>query len=342
MSTNPVESFKTHSHYIRAFGLLVYEPDPLRRGRMYETIAQRIRVAGVLPDARRDVPELEQIQSSMHTAWGTETLLQATKRFANEEEILRLSNNWSAVQAYYVLYHCSQALHCARGHPRPESHPRTQNVFYDQWASRPLNLSPWSLGYGSKGVVNVPDGHVVDTAIHSWSNCEGDNILSLAAKSLMTTRREGMSEARKRLRERKLQQRKRDWRAEEDARIRDGRRPRKEPDFPLPHLTAEERAAVDRDMRPFTIIDYLYRLRLKTNYEDSNMFTDGPENENESRYVRTALCCIAGGTLLLYELVIRALVGSRAFDAWVEAWILRNVPDGYESGLVARRQYHEQ
>jgi len=340
MSNSPIESFKTHSNYIRAFALLVYDPTLLRRNQMYATISQRIHGAKIIPNARRDDLDLNQIQRSLHTAWGTETLLQASNRFANEEEILRLSNNWSAVQVYYVFYHSAQALHCAHGHPRPESHPRTQNVFFDQWANRRLMLAPWSFAYGSQGVINVPDGHVADETIHSWSNCEGDNVFSLAAKSLMTTRRDALHECRKRLRDRKLQQRRRAWRAVEEVRHAEGRRPRKEPDFPLPQLTDEEITASDHDMRPYTIMDYLYRLRLKTNYEDSNMFTDGPENEIDSRSVRNALCRIAGGTLLLYEIMIRALIGSRLFDEWVQAWVAHNVPDAHESGLATRIEYH--
>ena len=93
-------------------------------------------------------------------------------------------------------------------------------------------------------------------------------------------------------------------------------------------------------MRPFTFMNYLYRLRLKTNYEDSNMFTDGPDDERASRYVRNALCCIASGTLLLYELIIRSLVGADTFDGWVDAWILHNLPEGYEGGLIARKPFH--
>lgn len=340
MSTNPAESFKTHSNYIRAFGLLVYEPVPLRRGKMYEVLSHRIHEAGVLTNNRRDGADLDQVKSSMHTAWGTETLLQSTERFANEEEILRLSNNWSTVQTYYVLYHCAQAFHCARGHRRLESHPRTQNVFFDQWASRQLDLLPWSLAYGYGGVMNTPAGRAIDTAIHPWSNCVGDNVLSLAAKSLMTTRREAVTESRAKFRERKLQQRKQQWRAKEEVRLRAGRIVRKEPDFALPILTAEERKAVDHDMQPFTLVNYLYRLRLKTNYEDSNMFTDGPDDERESRYVRNALCRIASGTLFLYELVVRSYIGGDIFDSWVEEWISRNLPKEHEGGLIARRPLH--
>ncbi len=39
-------------------------------------------------------------------------------------------------------------------------------------------------------------------------------------------------------------------------------------------------------MRPYTLLEYLYQLRLRCNYEDSAMFTDGPEMGGMSDEVR--------------------------------------------------------
>lgn len=340
MSSNPTESFKTHSNYLRAFSHLVFEPTIMRRRNMNEVLANRIRASGVVDVPRRRVIDRDQVRSSIHTAWGTETLLQTTDRFANEDEILRLSNNWSTVQTYYILYHCTQALHGAKGHPRPESHPSTQNVFVDQWACRPIILAPWSLAFGYKGAINIPDGTPVDTKVHPWSNCDGINAWSVAVKALMTTRRETLADSITRRRESKKRDRKQAWREKERVRLARGRRPREQPQFPLPRLTREEQAAADRDKRAFTVMDYLYRLRIRTNYEDSNMFTDGPEEESDSRSVRNALCRIANGTLLLYELVIRSIVGADVFDQWVTDWTTHNLPERHDGGIIGRIPFH--
>lgn len=342
MSTNPVESFRTHANYIRAFGLLVFEPIPRHHTNMYQHLLRRIQAAGVLNERPRRDLDAEQVRTSIQTAWGTETLLLMTERMASEQEILRLSNNWSVIQTYYVLYHCAQALHCAKDQPRPESHPRTQNIFFDQWANRTLQLAPWSFAFGANGPVNAPQDVVINASIHAWRRADDRDNWSLAAKSLMTTRRESAMDRKHELRERKWQEKKRQWRAQEQTRCAAGKRPRAEPRIPVPQLTPEEHTRIESQLRPYTLMDYLYRLRLKTNYEDSNMFTDGPDDDNASHYVRNALCRIAGGTLFLYELVISRLVGHDTFFGWLNGWVKRNLPHQYDRGVAARRPFHEE
>jgi hypothetical protein len=71
------------------------------------------------------------------------------------------------------------------------------------------------------------------------------------------------------------------------------------------------------------------------------MFTDGPEYENDSEYVRGYFCRIASGTLFLHELAICNLVGRGDFKNWVEEWISRNIPSGRNIGLVKRRNFFD-
>lgn len=339
MPEGPIESFKTHSNYIRAFSLLVYDPVSFRPRNIYACLGDRILQSNALPPTRNTNIDSAQIRSSLHAAWGTEALLLMTRRIINEEELLRLSNNWSSIQVYYIFYHCTQALHVAKGHPRPESHPRTQNIFNDYWAARSIFLPPWSLAYGRAGTINAPSGIVPDISIHQWTACVGNNIWSLASKALMTTRREALEEKYREKRESKRRQNRQAWRQEENDRLARGKKARTKPNFRLPKLTNSEKERINESLRSYTIMDYLYRLRLKTNYEDSNMFSDGPEDNNSSRHIRDALCRIANGTLFLHELAIRNLVGRESFLTWIDEWVQRNMPQNTTHGLGFRRRY---
>lgn len=339
MPSDPAESFRTHSNYIQAFRLLVHDPISSLRRNIYALLRGRILDGNALPQSSGAIIDLDQVRSSLHSAWGTETLLSMTCRIIDEEELLRLSNNWSAIQVYYVFYHCTQALHVAKGHPRPESHPSTQQLFYDYWAARSICLPPWSLAFGVDGAKNAPPGITADVSVHAWTACAGDNIWSLVFKALMTTRRERLDEKYRELRESKKRLKRRAWKRQEDGRIARGRKPRLEPNFPLPRLTEQEKEQADNRLRPFSIMDYLYRVRIKTNYEDSNMFSDGPEDNNSSRRIRSAFCIMASGTLFLHELAIRNLVGREIFLAWADEWIRKNMPQNLNYGLVTRRQY---
>lgn len=308
MSKNPIKSFRTHANYIRAFGRLVYEPLSPNQGNPYARLKNRILGASVLPQPANAKADLDQAKASLNIAWGTEALTLMIGRIAREEELLRLSNNWTTIQVYYICYHCTQAFHAAKGHPRPKNHPSTQNIFYDYWAKQRVCLPPWTLAFGSKGVINSPSHIKVNVSIHPWSSCDGDNIWSLAAKALMTTRRYGVADKCLDKREAKKKQSKKAWQLQEADRLSKGKKPRKLQRFRLPNLTDEEKERICVQLRPYTIMDYLYRLRLKTNYEDSNMFSDGPEDNISSTNVRSALCKIASGTLFLHELGIRNLV----------------------------------
>lgn len=340
MPDNSKETFKAHSNYIKAFNLLVHDPISSGCLNLYEHLNNRIIQATALPPARNSSINIDQVRSSLHSAWGTETLLLMTKRIIQEDELLRLSNNWSSIQVYYIFYHCTQALHVAKGHPnRPESHPATQNLFYDYWASRSICLPPWSLALGHSGAINVHPMITPDTSIHVWTACDASNAWSLALKSLMTTRRESLEEHFKKQRENKRRQNRRAWEQSVNSRLPRASRSRQTPIFCLPRLSIEEKANINEHLRPYTIMDYLYRLRLKTNYKDSNMFSDGPEDDNSSRYIRNALCRIANGTLFLHEMAIRNLVGRNIFLSWIDDWIRRYLPQNALTGLAFRRRY---
>ena len=339
MPETPIESFRTHSNYIRAFNLLIYDPVSSPPRDMVACLRDRILQSNVLPQSRNTSIDIGQIQSSLHSAWGTEAILLMTRRIINEEELLRLSNNWSSIQVYYIFYHCTQALHVAKGHPRPRSHPNTQNIFYDYWAARSVFLPPWSLAYGNVGTINAPPEIVPDISVHPWTACEGNNVWNLASKALMTTRRDALDEKYREKRELKRRQNRRAWSQEENDRLARGRKARKPHNFRLPKLSNSEKERINESLRPYTIMDYLYRLRLKTNYEDSNMFSDGPEDNNSSRYIRDALCRIVNGTLFLHELAINILVGRESFLTWTDEWIQRNMPQNAVNGLALRRRY---
>jgi len=338
MSDNPTGSFRTHANYIGAFSQLVFENIPFKQVDMYLHLRNRIQSSDALPRKVVTPVEYNQVRHCLHAAWGTEALLRMSERVVTEEELLRLSNNWSSIQAYYVLYHCTQALHVAKGNTRPSSHSSTQNIFYNLWGSRSILLEPWSLCYGFNGHKNSPPEIQVDVKVNSWTNCVGENVWNLACKALMTTRRDTLSKKKRELREEKKRDKRRVWERTEERRIKEGHSQRKRPNFTLPNLTKEEKVTLDSKLRNFTLIDYLYRLRLKTNYEDSIMFTDGPEDDYSSSNVRSSLCQIASGSLFLHELAVMSIVGRTKFINWAQQWIDRNLPRGAD-GLRKRFSY---
>jgi len=339
MPDSPTATFRTHANYLRAFDRLTFTPHPFGQQDFFGDLHQRITDSGILPQERRAELDQGQVRRSLHNAWGTEFLMLTSQRFAAEEDIIRLSNNWLCIQTYYVFYHCVQALAVAKGNPRPESHPRTQSLFCDYWANRHFVLPPWTLGVGADGARNAPPGIVINPNVHPWETCEGGNAWSVAAKALTTTRAEALQERMSQAREAKRRARRREWERVERERLALGRKPRVQRRFALPLLTPADKDRIRTRLRAYTVMDYLYRLRIKTNYVDSNMFTDGPEEEGESSEARRSLCQLASGTLFLHELALRRIVGDDVFCPWVRDWIERNMPPEMEFGVLTRRAW---
>jgi len=341
MPNNPIESFKTHSNYIRAFDLLTHDPASSGEPNLYRYLRRRIAGPNILPTASIAGIDLERVQIILHSAWGTEALLSMTRRIIEEEELLRLSNNWSSIQVYYIFYYCTQALHLAKGHPqRPEKHQITQKIFNDYWASRSIVLPPWTLAYGADGAINMPPGIVPDPSVHPWVACAGSNVWNLAIKALMTTRREILEVRYRERRETKRKEYLKVWQDNERSRLVLGKRARKSPRAALPKLTDAEKREINRRLRSYNIMDYFYRLRIKTNYTDSNMFSDGPEDNLSSRNIREAFCRITSATLFLHEHAICNLVGRQVFRGWIDEWICHNLPRHGAYGLASRREYY--
>jgi hypothetical protein len=280
-----------------------------------------------------ETPDLDQARASLANAWGTELLLAFGGEVASEDELMRLMNNWAVVQAYYASYHAIQAVVVGRGKPRPETHPKTQAQFADHWANRTIQLPPWSLAAASGGWRNAP--REIDD-VHPWSGCDTHSCLDLAAKAERTTRDDKVREGESNARDRKRAEAKRVWKLQEAERLERGKRPRKEPGFPRPILKVEEKRAIRSRIRPFTVLDYLYRLRVKANYEDASMFVDGPTNEAESLTVHSDLVELTSATLLVHELQVGSCVGGSKLVTWADEWIARNAA-GARVGLGQRR-----
>ena len=94
-------------------------------------------------------------------------------------------------------------------------------------------------------------------------------------------------------------------------------------------------------MRPYTLLDYLFRLRIKANYEDARMFTEGPEYGHQSAAVARDLVVVTSATLLAHELRIGRLIGPDVLLSAATAWLERNAPPGAPLGLARRRQLLE-
>lgn len=332
-------SYIGHVNYIRAFASIAgFTSSTVGPTTVLSKVRESCTASSTLATQLSTNAIRDQARRSLTSAWGTELILCLSGEFIEEDELMRLANNWAVVQAYYTLYHSTQALAAAKGYRRSESHSATQKLYADFWLKpKPIGLNPWTLGYSSTGPINAPTSQHIDVSLNAWSQCTTATRYSLACQALRTTRRDdGLKKAVSAKREELRRKNRKAWSDEEQSRISTGKRPRKEPTFGLPRLSPADRTAVDGRLRPYGLIDYLYRLRIKTNYLDSAMFTDGPQDEESARSIHADLRNLVSATMLVHELHICSLLGSSVVKRWVEAWLKANSVPGHNLGLSQR------
>lgn len=329
--------FRAHKIYVEAFCWLAGKKVFTSNRAALDIVASTAAAAG-LKDKRPSAIDYNQVHKSLRNAWSTEVLLALPGEWAkDEDEFIRLSNTWGVVQAYYVGYHATQALIVSKGRQRPTSHLQTQQQYASLWADRPLACPPWTLGAADGGLRNKPPAVTIDGAVHPWSNCSAANCWSLAAKALKTTRDEVVRKALDDKREEGRRRRKKDWETLEAERLAKGHKPRVPPTFRRPQQTVLEKAGCDKRTRTYTVLDYLYRLRIGSNYDDASVFTDGPDNDADSYLLHKRISFLASGLALMSELRIRDLVGAGRFHRWAEDFVSNNIPLRYSVGVKERR-----
>lgn len=327
-ASNVSERFKTHANYLRAFARLV--PKDASTGSL-APLRERFKT---LSPTGGSCTSAEAAMHSLKMSWRTELILDFTSEAFEDDELVRVANNWAVVQVYYILYHSTQALAQAKGQPRTPNHQQTQKTFTAHWADRTIQLPPWSLSRAGEMVRNWPP-QVPLVEVHPWAACDDAGSWQLAAKALRTTREMMVAESLRKRREELHRERRKLWELAEAARMTAGKKPRKHP-LALPQLTAQQRAEVEARVRATTMMDYIYRLRIGTNYQDSAVFTDGPEEAEHSTEVRKNLSTIAAATMLVHELAVADLVGPGEVVKQAQAFLASTAPQGAQTGLRKR------
>lgn len=281
------------------------------------------------------------LAACLNRAWGTEAILAMSMRFNGDDGFMRIANSWGCVQTYYVGYSATQALVVANGQPRPASHPKTQDQAIALWVNRQNGVVPFSFAAVKGSVLSRdPKAYLhgpardIDVGIHSWSGCTTLNCWDIAALALRTTREAAVENALRDARLRKIKEKRKAWNTTEQARLAKGKPPRIMPVYKTAKLSPGEKESCEAGVRPYGLLDYLYRLRIKGNYEDAEMFTEGPEDESSSVLVAMNMVRIATATMIAHETRIAQLLGKEVILTMARAWVKKNAtPDSVGIGL---------
>ncbi|SHQ74503.1 Uncharacterised protein [Mycobacteroides abscessus subsp. abscessus] len=127
-------------------------------------------------------------------------------------------------------------------------------------------------------------------------------------------------------RQRKIREKRKAWNTLEQARRDKGKPARQARVYKTAQLSQAEKEACETNIRPFGLLDYLYRLRIKGNYEAAEMFTEGPEDDTSSVYVAMSMVRIATSLMIAHETRIAQLLGKEVVLTLARDWVRKNTP----------------
>jgi hypothetical protein len=251
----------------------------------------------------------------LRNSWATEVLLNAPRPLGGDD-LVSFANLWAPVQAYYAVFNAITALsHVVTANP-PHGHVRLLS-----WAATaggsPLTpfVTPWTAR-----VAGAPDAWTyhdlgpgpINEKISNLVAPHVANAPSLLAMGLRTTRREQIDEHRD------------GWRK---GLTTAAGKPREN----LPRAVLLKRAA---EMRPTTLFDLLWRLRIRSNYQEGDAFLTGPLSPSDAADFHNALCTIVAATLLTIEIYLAHQVGAAKLAACAK---LVPIPASLQDASVLER-----
>ncbi len=233
--------------------------------------------------------------SRLRIAWQTE--LAARVGDALDDSVLRrVAAQTLPVQAYYAVFNAARALTLIGGAP-VDTHVAVQRDFESQRARRAAG--PWRLTLS--GDPKSPNTCVLEPAVCSVAGFNllesGHEAAEYVAAGLRMTRKWKLEAARV------------EWL--KGSRKKDGRR--------YASLPAAGRAEILRGLRRTTLMDFLYEMRRRTNYESVDEY-GSDASDAEVRRFHSGLLYLTKSGLLLYETQIAQYAGTRALVDAAGEW----------------------
>ena len=251
----------------------------------------------------------------LRNGWATEVLLNSP-RVLGGGDLIGFANLWAPVQAYYAIFEALSALVMTTSSSKP---PKTHAALL-QWAGSTLARpgSPFVVPWTAR-VLGAPGswqyegfGAVAIQQISNLSSPTAANAPHLLALGLKTTREEQIKDRRE------------GWLKGTKTKAGTKRK-----NLPRRELLANATA-----MRPTTLFDLLWRLRVRSNYKEGDALLSGAVGPGDAAGFHDAFSDIVAATLVTIEIFLARLVGGTELERCAAAL---PVPGGLEDYSVRAR-----
>lgn len=277
-------SFRHLANYASAFDLAILEA--WRGSEWPNAVAENLK-----PLAQQMVRAGEKVLCSKATAalkraWETERLLRFT--LVNKESV-QAATPWVPIQAYYAIHAATWAWLCADRPSPPVNHTQQLKLVSEFFTARAGIPFPLSVGYRGRNASGLPDNSY-DPTVDSLLRPSPHTLNHFLFLAVRYARRE------------QLDRKRTDWLAKNPERKR---------------LSPGQQNDWDAKMAPATVVDFLYQLRRRANYDDLDPFVSGGLSGDEPERFFEALCRITAFINFVSEVLLASRVGVHSLNDMV-------------------------
>lgn len=281
-----VPAFRTYLHYMEAVDHLIRALHGDGETVDYPRLANAVRSTPgcARMDTRQRSPAL--YEKELRNAWFTEVALNIPTIF-DLPDLVPYSNHWATVMAYYVVHHGARAALAVRdgglpARPRHDWLLKQVSELADQRRAFPLPWGVVCLGHEAAfRFVGLPDDADVECP-RLVGGFDPKYAWGAFCKALATTRKKATDQAAT------------EWK----------RRERKN------RIPKAERFRLGDDLPPTTVFNFLFRLRLRSNYMDADAFAAAVGMPHDAHLFNRCLTTIVSSSMMVWETAICVMLGS--------------------------------
>lgn len=279
-------AIRTYYVYIQAFRIKTGDLDQLKKQQDDLPAFKNLQVARTI--------RTDRVKESLYRGWLT---LKALKLLpvSDYPELATTANFWAPVQAYYAAHGLGMAVLIALGADPPQNHRAFRAAATNQIVNRlipyPFSITCKGNPSEKKGLAVAFENCLVDVLkVRKTSSLENplySNQEALIAKALMTTRSRLLAEM---------------FNAARGKNVKKGKRRR--------NLTSTEKTKIAGKLHPTSIFDFLYRIRVRSNYDDPEMYIYGQGDEATAQSHYKNLVQLTSDLGVVLERIIERKIGA--------------------------------
>lgn len=315
-----IKSFRTYSNYLlslRQFIESEYGTKSALFSKLKSACESKPAFSKIQTNKNAD---LDKIKKLLFNSWHTEIVFSIPRKV--NDDLVKYSNHWAPIQTYYSIFLSLRAFFESMGIDCPNTHTNTLQQISECIIKRDLFPSPWN-GYcsGLPELKNLSYGNfkAENRNISNLSTPSKEDFWSWYALWLKTTR------------DRKFESRK-----EEVLR---GKVFRRADNKPRKNLSLECKKKVDQGLHSTTFFDGLYRLRIRSNYEDADAFILGTMSQKEAVSFHDSLVTILQSTLFVIEKYIARYLSNQKFSDILNDFVKNVKEDLVRETVGFRKNY---